>query len=129
MRRAGRRRLCLQGRVTMTMYVYAMTGDAVGFVFSSFIHDLDGRPLGRILGNRVHRLDGSYVGEFHKNMVVSRPVASRRNLQPIAPPPRQAPADPVARRRGTVDEGYPDVFRLLTVANDEAPDRWSIAAE
>ncbi|HYG29254.1 MAG TPA: hypothetical protein VD887_03460 [Allosphingosinicella sp.] len=98
----------------MPMYVYATEGEAVGFLFESFLFDFGGVPLGRLFGSRVHRLDGSYVGEWFHQMVVARRAGSARPLFAATPaqrprvPPRPEPRRPVA------EYGlYPDAFHLL----------------
>jgi hypothetical protein len=98
----------------MTMYVFSTAGEAVGFVYESFIYDLDGSPLGRILGSRVHRLDGSYVGEWFNDMVVDKAAPNRRAINAVFPPPRKAPMARGVWRRSVLDHGkYPDAFGWL----------------
>lgn len=96
------------------MYVFGTGGDAVGFVFESFIFDLDGAPLGRIVGPRVHRFDGSYVGEWYQQMVVERPTARPRFVHP-ANRPADRPAVPRGWQRRPTEEHrtYPDAFARL----------------
>ncbi len=115
----------------MTMYVYHSDGNPAGFLHSNFIYDLGGEPLGRVVGTRVHRFDGSYVGEFHKQTVVDRPVASRRSVQPVAAPPRQRAPEVTGARRGVIDYGFPDVFAHLRRSPNLVDDdrAWRIAAE
>jgi hypothetical protein len=107
------------------MYVYRTDGEAVGFVYESFVYDLAGIPLGRILGSRVHRLDGTYVGEWFKEMVVERPAARPRDIPAVATPPLPASPGTTSRRRVVVDYGYRDCFDRLY----EAADGYSQAAE
>lgn len=98
----------------MTMYVFSTAGEAVGFVYESFIYDLDGVPLGRILGSRVHRLDGSYVGEWVNDMVVDKAAPYRRAISPVFPPPRKNPVGRGVWRRAVLEHGkYPDAFGWL----------------
>ena len=98
----------------MTMYVYSTAGEAVGFVYESFIYDLDGTPLGRILGSRVHRLDGSYVGEWFHDMVVDKKVPYRRAIQPVYAPPRKEAMQSTFRRRRVLEHSrYEDAFPWL----------------
>jgi len=96
------------------MYVFSTAGEAVGFVFGSFIFDLEGMPLGRLLGSRVHRMDGSYAGEWFHQMVVDRRTAAPRAISPMTSP---ASLDPVVRcppRRPAIEHGrYPDAFVRL----------------
>jgi hypothetical protein len=116
----------------MAMYVYQTDGYPVGFRFSNCIHDLCGRPLGRILGTHVYRFDGSYIGELFKDMVVAKPVAHARPIQPAAPPAPVPGPGASYRRRGLVDYGFRDVFHLL-VEGDQTPlhldEQMAIAAE
>jgi hypothetical protein len=96
------------------MYVFSTAGDAVGFVFESFIYDLEGSPLGRILGSRVHRLDGAYVGEWFNDMVVDKRAPYRRAINAVFPPPRKAKIAAGVRRRFVLEHGrYPDAFEWL----------------
>lgn len=98
----------------MAMYVFSTAGEAVGFVYESFIFDLDGSPLGRILGSRVHRLDGSYVGEWFHDMVVDKKAPHRRAINAVFPPPRQAPVPGGVRRRPVLEHSkYEDAFPWL----------------
>ena len=98
----------------MTMYVFSTAGEAVGFVYESFVYDLDGSPLGRILGSRIHRLDGSYVGEWFNDMVVDKSAPYRRPIHPVFPPPRKAPVPRGVWRRAVLEHGrYPDAFDWL----------------
>jgi hypothetical protein len=98
----------------MPMYVYATDGEAVGFLFESFLFDFDGAPLGRLLGSRVHRLDGSYVGEWFHQMVVERRAGSVRDLFAVTPPSRPpVPSRPEPRRPVAEYGLYPDAFHLL----------------
>ena len=98
----------------MAMYVYGTDGDAVGFLFESFVFDLDGAPLGRLFGSRVHRLDGTYVGEWFHQMVVERRSAPVRDLFPAEPPQRPPiPPRPEPRRRVAEYGLYPDAFHRL----------------
>ena len=115
----------------MTMYIYDTGGHAVGFLHSLFVHDLDGTPLGRVLGSRVHRLDGSYVGEYFKDTIVDKPVASRRAIRPMQAPPVRPPADITSPRRGVVDYGFRDMFGELRRPGspDELGQVWREAAE
>lgn len=107
----------------MPMYVYHAEGHPVGFLSGNIIHDLSGEPLGRVLGSHVYRLDGQYVGEWFKETVVAKPVAtSRRSIAPIASPPRVPSPGPSFSRRGVINYGHADVFHLLyqgAPANDE----------
>lgn len=107
------------------MYVYRTDGEAVGFLYESFVYDIAGTPLGRILGSRVHRLDGAYVGEWFKEMVVERPGAQPRDIPAVATPPFRASPGTTCRRRVVVDYGYRDCFERLY----EAPGGYSQAAE
>jgi hypothetical protein len=102
----------------MTMYVYGSDGEALGFLFESFVFDLAGTPLGRLVGPRVHRLDGSYAGEWVHQMVVERRAAAVRPVFP-ATPPGQAPVPPRPERRRRVADYalYPDAFHLLYAGN------------
>ena len=107
----------------MPMYVYHSRGHAVGFMFSSFIHDLEGNPLGRVMGSHVYSLEGTYVGELFKDTVVAKPIHSIRHILPVEGA-RKMPAVPyTSPRRGVVDYGYPDMFHVLkgasSVSNDE----------
>jgi len=98
----------------MPMYVYATDGEAMGFLFESFLFDFDGNPLGRLFGSRVHRLDGSYVGEWVHQMVVERRIIPARRIfaaRPSQQPP--LPPRPEARRRVAEYSLYPDAFHLL----------------
>lgn len=115
----------------MTMYIYHSDGHAVGFLHATFVHDLDGRPLGRVMGSRVHRLDGSYVGEFFKDTVVDKPVASRRSIRAVPSPARLSAVDVISPRRAVVNYGFRDVFDLLRQpgANDDEQQVWDVAAE
>lgn len=98
----------------MPMYVYATDGEALGFLFESFLFDFDGAPLGRLFGSRVHRLDGSYVGEWFHQMVVERRVGSARPLFPAAAPQRPPVPSRPEPRRAVAEYGlYPDAFHLL----------------
>ncbi|HEX8653728.1 MAG TPA: hypothetical protein VF693_00700 [Allosphingosinicella sp.] len=98
----------------MPMYVYATDGEAVGFLFESFLFDFDGAPLGRLLGSRVHRLDGSYVGEWFHQMVVERRAGSVRALFPTTQAQRPpVPSRPEPRRPVAEYGLYPDAFHLL----------------
>jgi len=95
------------------MYVFSTAGEAVGFVYESFVYDLAGSPLGRILGSRVHRLDGSYVGEWFNDMVVDK-AAYRRAINAVFSPPRKAPISRGVWRRSVLDHGkFPDAFGWL----------------
>ena len=98
----------------MTMYVYGTDGEAVGFLFESFVCDLEGTPLGRLVGSRVHRLDGSYAGEWFHQMVVERRSVPTRSVFP-ARPPQQPPIPPRPEPRRHVAEYrlYPDAFHSL----------------
>ena len=98
----------------MTMYVYGTDGEAVGFLFETFIFDLEGTPVGRLVGSRVHRLDGSYAGEWFHQMVVDRRSVPARSVFP-ARPPQSAPIPPRPEpRRHVAEYGlYPNVFQLL----------------
>ena len=98
----------------MPMYVFSTAGEAVGFVYESFIYDLEGSPLGRILGSRVHRLDGSYVGEWFHDMVVDKRVGYRRPIASIAAPAkRQALSGGVRRSLVLEHRKYEDAFPWL----------------
>jgi hypothetical protein len=98
----------------MPMYVYATDGEAVGFLFESFLFDFDGTPLGRLFGSRIHRLDGSYAGEWFHQMVVERRNGSARSLFPATPPQRPpVPSRPEPRRPVAEYRLYPDAFHLL----------------
>lgn len=99
----------------MPMYVYEPGGEAVGFLFESFIFDFEGAALGRLFGSRVHRLDGSYAGEwFHQMVVDRRPDAIVRSLFPARAPQRPPiPPRPVARRFVAEYRLYPDAFQGL----------------
>jgi hypothetical protein len=97
----------------MPMYVYHARGHAVGFMFSSFIHDLQGNPVGRVMGSHVYRLDGTYVGEFFKETVVDKPVHFTRHTLPVNGAKKMAPVPYTSPRRGVVDYGYADTFHLL----------------
>jgi len=98
----------------MAMYVFSTAGEAVGFVYESFIYDLEGTPLGRILGSRVHRLDGSYVGEWFHDMVVDKRSPLRRAIGASHVPPRVEPPTRGVRRRPVLEHGrYEDVFAWL----------------
>jgi hypothetical protein len=103
----------------MAMYVYATDGEALGFLYDSFVFDLEGTPLGRLVGSRVHRLDGSYAGEWFHQMVVDRRTVPARSVFPATPPgrpsvpPRPEPRRPVAEYRL-----YPDAFHALYVADE-----------
>jgi hypothetical protein len=98
----------------MAMYVFSTAGEAVGFVYESFIYDLEGAPLGKILGSRVHRLDGSYVGEWFHDMVVDKRVPHRRAIPAVFPPPRKTPLSGGVRRRFVLEHGrYEDAFPWL----------------
>jgi hypothetical protein len=104
----------------MAMYVYSTDGDAVGFLFESFIFDLAGDPLGRIMGSRVHRLDGSYAGEWFHEMVVSRRDAPVRSIFPIAAPERRTPPPRPDRRRAVAEyRMFPDAFDQLYATDAE----------
>ena len=99
----------------MAMYVFSTAGEAVGFVYESFIYDLEGMPLGRILGSRVHRLDGSYVGEWFHDMVVDKRSPARRAISPSHVPPRMDPPARGVRRRPVVENvRYEDAFAWLS---------------
>ena len=96
------------------MYVFSTAGEAVGFVFGSFIYDLGGTPLGRILGSRIHRIDGSYAGEWFHQMIVDRRTAAPRALSPMKVPPNRDPADRCSPRRPAAEyRCYPDAFFRL----------------
>ena len=98
----------------MPMYVYSTDGDAVGFLFESFIFDFSGMPLARLFGSRVHRLDGSYAGEWFHEMVVERRDRPTRALLPARPPERApVPPRPEPRRHVAEYRLYPDAFHLL----------------
>ena len=115
----------------MTMYVYSIRGEPVGFLFESFIYDLDGTALGRLFGSRVHRLDGSYAGEWFHQMVVERRPSPARSILPARPP---LGAPPLPRRgetrRFVAEYGqYPDAFHLLYAAPEAAEEPYAEAAE
>jgi hypothetical protein len=113
----------------MAMYVYSTQGEPVGFVMETFIHTMDGRPVGRIIGSRVHRLDGTYIGEWWKDMVVARPEGQKRDMMPIAPPPRRVSPGISFRRRVVLHGGYRDMFHLLAAEAASEPAEFSLAAE
>lgn len=115
----------------MAMYVYSTDGDAVGFLFESFIFDLAGEPLGRIIGSRVHRLDGSYAGEWFHQMVVHRRSAPVRSIFPIDPPAeRPAPQRHPDRRRPVAEYRlFPDAFPRLYAGADDPLILYHEAAE
>jgi hypothetical protein len=96
------------------MYVFSTAGEAVGFVYESFVYDLEGSPLGRILGSRVHRLDGSYVGEWFHDMVVDKKMPYRRPISAMFPPPRRSKVSAGVRRRLVLEHRkYEDAFPWL----------------
>jgi hypothetical protein len=98
----------------MPMYVYSTEGEAVGFLFESFLFDFEGVPLGRLFGSRVHRLDGSYAGEWFHQMVVERRDRPVRALLPVgAPQQPPIPPRPEPRRRVAEYVLYPNGFHLL----------------
>lgn len=96
----------------MADFIYNQEGHAQGFRVGSVIYDLGGRAVGRVWAERAYRFDGSYVGVLYKNMVVDKPIVSRRNLPPISAPPNVASVpDPDPRR--PINHGFEDVFHLL----------------
>lgn len=115
----------------MAMYVYSTDGEAVGFLFESFVFDLGGAPLGRIIGSRVHRLDGSYAGEWAHQMVVQKRNDPVRPIFPIAPPAyRPAPPRRPDRRRPVAEYGmFPDAFARLYARPDDPLILYHEAAE
>ncbi len=114
----------------MPMYVYHAEGHPVGFLSGNIVHDLTGEPLGRVLGSHVYRLDGSYVGEWFKETVVAKPIAtSRRSIAPLPIPPRLTSPGPRFSRRGVIDYGYADVFHLLRRSAAADDDLYAQAAE
>lgn len=115
----------------MAMYVYSTDGEAVGFLFESFVFDLGGEPLGRIIGSRVHRLDGSYAGEWVHQMVVQRRSAPVRPIFPIAPPAgRPTPPRRPDRRRAVAEYRlFPDAFARLYGQGDDPLILYQEAAE
>ena len=115
----------------MAMFVYTTDGEAVGFLFESFIFDLAGEPLGRIMGSRVHRLDGSYVGEWFHQMVVDRRSVPARSIFPAAPPARrpQPPRGPDRRRPVAEYRLFPDAFPRLYAGADDPLILYNEAAE
>lgn len=103
----------------MPMYVYAPGGEAVGFLFESFVYDFEGTALGRLFGARVHRLDGSYAGEWVHQMVVRRRAGPVRAILPARAPEARPPLPPRPEPRRFVAEygHYPDAFHLLYEAD------------
>jgi hypothetical protein len=114
----------------MPMYVYNASGEAVGFLFESFVFDLAGEPLGRLFGPRVHRLDGSYAGEWFHQMVVERRDGPARAILPVAPPPRR-PAVRASEPRRAVAEysAFPDAFHRLYAMTESGDEAYAEAAE
>lgn len=115
----------------MTMYVYSTRGEAVGFLFESFVCDFDGNALGRLFGPRVHRLDGSYAGEWFHQMIVERRPTPARAILPTCPPtvPPPLPRRPENRRHVAEYGLYPDAFHLLYAAPEAVGDHYAQAAE
>ena len=114
----------------MAMYVYSTSGEAVGFLFESFVHDLSGAPLGRLFGTRVHRLDGSYAGEWFHQMVVERRDVPVRPILAVAPPPPRPPqARPEPRRWVAEYSAFPDAFHRLFVQASCEDEAYAHAAE
>ena len=98
----------------MAMHVFNTAGEAVGFVYETFIHDREGTPLGRILGSRVHRMDGTYAGEWFHNMVVAKRASDPRAIGPLRIPAAQPPMRDVVHRRPAAEHfRYPDAFARL----------------
>jgi hypothetical protein len=98
----------------MPMYVYSADGEAVGFLFESFLFDFEGTALGRLFGSRIHRLDGSYAGEWFHQMVVERRDRPVRSLLPARRQPRPPiPPRPEPRRHVAEYGLFPNVFHLL----------------
>jgi hypothetical protein len=114
----------------MPMYVYSTSGEAVGFLFESFIFDLHGTPLGRLFGPRVHRLDGSYAGEWFHQMVVERRDRPARPILAVAPPPCRSPVSlPERRRRVAEYSAFPDAFGKLYAVAECSEEAYAEAAE
>lgn len=114
----------------MPMYVYSTSGEAVGFLFESFVFDLSGGPLGRLYGSRVHRLDGSYAGEWFHQMVVDRRERPARPILAVAAPlGRPAVSPPEPRRWVAEYSTYPDAFHRLYAPAESGEEAWAEAAE
>jgi 4-fold beta flower protein len=114
----------------MTMYVYSTGGEAVGFLFESFVFDLHGTPLGRLFGSRIHRLDGSYAGEWFHQMVVERRESPARSILGVAPPAGRAPVSPPEPRRSVAEyRAYPDAFHRLYPLGENGDEGYAEAAE
>jgi hypothetical protein len=91
----------------MADFIYNPDGVPQGFRLSNHIYDLTGTAVGRVWAEKVYRLDGGYVGALVNNMVVDKPLVSRRVLQPVMLP-AHAPPPSGAERRRPVGTSYPE---------------------
>lgn len=94
---------------TVTHYIYATSGKAVGFVQGRYVHALNGNTVGQLRGTHVHRLNGPYVGELYENQVVDKNMGNLGNIgNPGNPGSPGSPGDP--GNRGNRGCPYRDVF-------------------
>lgn len=98
-------------RAPSIIFIYAASGQPVGFWHHRYVYTLQGHPVGYLSGDHVYKLSGQYVGELNKYMIVDKHL-SVSSVSALAQPAHlAAPASPAWRSPMTY--GYQDVFRRL----------------
>jgi hypothetical protein len=100
-------------RVAVTNYIYAATGEAVGFSSGQYVYNISGKPVGQLRDTHVYKLSGEYIGELYADMVVEKNIGKQGSIESSNPGSSESPGSP--RSRGARNYGYRDAFnKLLT---------------